>query len=312
VYLDASSVTLSNNTISANRITARFFGQGGGVYMRDTRAVLSSNTIRDNTANAGLPGCLGGDGGGLSTLDGTLTMRGDQIVNNVAGDRCFTKYGHGLLTNLTPATLDRLRVQGNGVCDPPCGGDGYGGGLALRGPFTLTNSLVTGNGVEGLVQEAGTVGHVVNSSFVGNPGSAIYCTGCGYAGGSGSLRISNTIIAGHYIGVFSFGPQVTADHNLFWNNTSNANFTLDGTNLVADPLLDANLAPQGGSPAIDAGRNDAVPSGITADLRGSRRFVDDSEKTDTGTGTPPIVDIGAYEFMPVGDLIFKDGFESGG
>ena len=63
------------------------------------------------------------------------------------------------------------------------------------------------------------------------------------------------------------------------------------------------------SPCIDAGENAAVPSDIldldndsdTAeplpyDLDGNPRFIDDPATTDSGSGVPPIVDMGAYEY----------------
>lgn len=52
-----------------------------------------------------------------------------------------------------------------------------------------------------------------------------------------------------------------------------------------------------GSPGIDAGDNLAVPEEIVTDMGGEPRFVDDPDTKDTGNGTPPIVDIGAYEFQ---------------
>jgi predicted outer membrane repeat protein len=59
---------------------------------------------------------------------------------------------------------------------------------------------------------------------------------------------------------------------------------------------DARLSP--GSPCIDAGDNDALPVGITRDLDGGPRFVDDPVTPDTGR--PPgsaIVDPGAFEYQ---------------
>src|SRR5258708_36080937 len=50
-----------------------------------------------------------------------------------------------------------------------------------------------------------------------------------------------------------------------------------------------------GSPAVDAGNNAAVPGGLTTDLAGQPRFFDDPAVADTGAGTAPIVDMGAYE-----------------
>jgi len=40
-----------------------------------------------------------------------------------------------------------------------------------------------------------------------------------------------------------------------------------------------------------------VPGDVTTDLDGNARFVDDPYTPDTGSGTPPIVDMGAYEFQ---------------
>jgi predicted outer membrane repeat protein len=65
-----------------------------------------------------------------------------------------------------------------------------------------------------------------------------------------------------------------------------------------------------GSPCIDSGKNSAVPAdaldldgdGDTAealpvDLAGQARFVNDPSTPDTGSGAPPLVDMGAYEYQ---------------
>jgi hypothetical protein len=56
---------------------------------------------------------------------------------------------------------------------------------------------------------------------------------------------------------------------------------------------DLRLLPA--SPCIDAGNNSAVPSGITTDLTGNPRFAYVPGVADSGSGTAPIVDMGAYE-----------------
>ena len=57
---------------------------------------------------------------------------------------------------------------------------------------------------------------------------------------------------------------------------------------------------------IDAGNNAAISSNVLTDLDGNSRFVDDPATPDTGVGTPPIVDLGCYEYQPpsiiLGDL----------
>lgn len=58
---------------------------------------------------------------------------------------------------------------------------------------------------------------------------------------------------------------------------------------------DDNLELAHESPCIDAGDSNSVPADVTTDLAGRERFTDDPVIADTGSGTPPIVDMGAYE-----------------
>jgi len=61
---------------------------------------------------------------------------------------------------------------------------------------------------------------------------------------------------------------------------------------------DDNLRLSPSSPCIDAGDNSAVPVDVNTDLSGQPRFFDDPNTHDTGSGGPPIVDMGAYEYIP--------------
>jgi len=72
-----------------------------------------------------------------------------------------------------------------------------------------------------------------------------------------------------------------------------------GGNIDADPQF--VVSPEGMlqlspfSIAIDAGDNQLVPSNVTSDFEGAPRFVDIPYLPDKGSGTPPLVDMGAYE-----------------
>ncbi len=93
-------------------------------------------------------------------------------------------------------------------------------------------------------------------------------------------------------------------------------------NLNTDPRflnpVSGNLRLWASSPAIDAGDNSAVLSdsadldgdGNTReptpiDLDGNARFIDLPDTPDTGSGTPPIVDMGAYEHGAQGDHVLR-------
>ncbi len=73
-----------------------------------------------------------------------------------------------------------------------------------------------------------------------------------------------------------------------------------------------DLRLQGGSPCIDAGSNDAdldafapgVQPVAETDFDGNPRFLDDPGTPNSGNGTPPIVDMGAFEFVLPGDADF--------
>jgi hypothetical protein len=71
-------------------------------------------------------------------------------------------------------------------------------------------------------------------------------------------------------------------------------------NIDADPLFvdvgNGDLHLQQGSPCIDAGDNSAAALPST-DIDGDNRKIDDPKVADTGNGTPPIVDMGADEYV---------------
>lgn len=101
-----------------------------------------------------------------------------------------------------------------------------------------------------------------------------------------------------------------------WTGGLGGTGNIGGDSLLRDPdgpdntvgTEDDNLRLSVGSPCIDAGDNTAVPPDTAdldgdantaeptpLDLDGAPRFFDDPNTTNTGNGTPPIVDMGAYE-----------------
>jgi hypothetical protein len=89
---------------------------------------------------------------------------------------------------------------------------------------------------------------------------------------------------------------------LIWGpgNIDEVPLLVDPDGADGDPLTctDNDYRLAAGSPGIDVGDNTALPLDITTDLAGNPRFVDDRVTPDGGNGSPPIVDIGAYEHVP--------------
>ena len=153
-----------------------------------------------------------------------------------------------------------------------------GGMFAFQSSPALINCILWGNSDEGGMDESAQI-HVDRSSPV----------------------VSYSIIQG--LNTFAGNGNIGNDP-LFVDP--------DGADEIAG-TQDDDLRVQSGSPAIDAGDNTAVPADIAdldndgdttertpLDLNGNPRFVDDLDTPDCqqapGTcGTPPIVDMGAFE-----------------
>jgi hypothetical protein len=138
----------------------------------------------------------------------------------------------------------------------------------------------------------------------------------------------------------SYPTAVTVLSSILWNGGAET-WTGDGTgisiyfsdvqggwagvgfgNIDADPMFvdsdgsddvsgteDDNLRLLADSPGIDAGINSGVPVGITTDLDGFPRFVEATWAPNTGSGDPPIVDMGAYEVQDCNTNDIWDGYD---
>jgi CSLREA domain-containing protein/uncharacterized repeat protein (TIGR01451 family) len=285
-------------------------------------------TIRDLTVTGGNASATSsspaGDGGGILNLATTLHLARVALIGNTA-----TFGGGGLIApfesgSVGPATtLDDSLVAGNTVT----GGivDGQGGGLALFGNATITNSTITGNRVSntginqggGIVaaKDAGSVDPaaltLLNSTVAGNtvagalPSGLTPDFGGGIAGTSlgptpvlTNLVAQNTIVFGNMVdgAVQDCGlvSAATSDHNL--SSDASCMFTDPGSLQNADPRLGSlqnnsgptdTMALLDKSPAINSGDNSGCPA---ADQRGTSR------------PQGPACDIGAYERVLVTDL----------
>jgi hypothetical protein len=293
----------------------------------DATAVLDGVVIRNGNADGETPL---NRGGGLHIDNGTPTIRNCRFEDNHAGARggaLYNEFGTGAL-------VSQCTFEGN---TSPLGGAVYvrEASPVLANCAFRANSATVRGGALHVVSNAAPL--LVNCTFAGNTSplggalsnnSGATAANCTFTENSASNRGG---------GVFqtSGGASLTLENSVLWNNSDASgtdetgqltiangsstvrysciqNYSAAGVdgNIAFDPLFvdadgpdntagtaDDDLRLQAGSPAIDAGDNGAVPVGVTTDLNGIPRFINDPDTTDTGNGTAPIVDMGAFEFF---------------
>ncbi len=236
------------------------------------------------------------------------TLTNVTFSGNTATDAGGGMFNNGRYSGNSSPTLTNVTFSGNSAT--------YGGGMYNYGPYsgtsspTLTNVTFSGNsasnrggGMYNYCNGGISSPTLTNVTFSGNTatnsGGGIY--NYGYNGTS-SPTLSNCILWGN---TASEGPQMhnasaspTVSYSLIQGGCPSG-ATCGAGMLYVDPLFvnaaGGNLRLRPTSPAIDAGNNAAVPPGVTTDLDGRPRFIDIPTVPDTGYGTPPIVDMGAYE-----------------
>ncbi|MCA9271440.1 MAG: hypothetical protein KDA31_00185 [Phycisphaerales bacterium] len=177
----------------------------------------------------------------------------------------------------------------------------------LPSSVKITNSLFNANSAERLGASINGFGGAVglgslaqlefyNSTVVNNTAEA--GTGGIFLFSSAAGFIDNTIFDGNN-GAFS-GGQLFTNHTLV-NDPAVMFADADGSDDIPDNE-DDDFRLAAGSAGIDAGGND-VANALTVDLDGNPRFVDDPDTADTGNGTAPIIDIGAYEYQGVPECL---------
>lgn len=199
---------------------------------------------------------------------------------------------------------------------------------------TFTNCMFSGNDAYyggAIHQQSSADSIITNTSFYSN-------TAVNYGGAVNAIlsvvpTVRNSVFWGNSA---PNGPQMAladSDADIRYSDLEGGQpaIDLDGTcavtylnclsenPLFADPdgadntigTIDDDLRLTDGSPCIDAGDNGAVPAGVTTDLDGNNRFLDDFLTPDTGSGSPPIVDMGAFEFVQSIPILYVDKTASG-
>ena len=292
IVIDSASPTIKNNIIQNNTACSG----GGGIALGFASPLIQSNIVRNNSQLD----CTGGTGGGGISVRGACSA---QIIGNTIENNSWSSAN--------------------------------GGGISLfaAGSPLIKNNVIVGNssgsaggGISMLNDASGTI--IVQNLFRGNSapgGSGVYWSN------PPAALINNTITDGPSSGgsamqADDFATPVTIANNLIIAATSGTNglfcpstdiqnpqtfysndvysakghaysgLCIDQTgtngNISASPEFVSNFRLKGGSLAIDVGTNTA-PDLPSTDLAGNPRIVNGND------GPTAIVDMGAYEFVPV-------------
>jgi hypothetical protein len=309
LFLDQTSASLLGNVIQGNYASRRSDGQGGGIYSSWSNVELRDNLIQHNTGGTALEG----KGGGLYTFASDAMLEGNLIRHNIAsrGDEgtsggahfcscgdvtlenntifsntASTKgngYGGGVSFCKTTASLDSNKIISN-TATLSTTAEGWGGGVWTGddASLSLSNDLVAGNhaktqgsglwfGVENKPTNplGSRLQHVTIADNAGGIGHGVYVTHT-------VAFLTNTIIAGHTVGVFvPHGGEATLEATLWYQNnirtSPGSNVQIGSLNYSGDPAFadpatwDYHIGPD--SAALDLG----VATQVRTDMDGEHR-----------------------------------------
>jgi hypothetical protein len=299
IAIENASPTIEGNVIQQN------FGAsaGGGIGVGFGSPIIKNNVIRNNTQT---PQIDGGGGGGISLRgDGTAQIIGNVIENNT-WNNVGAGFGGAIMLFGSGSTLIKNNIlQGN-----VAGSQGAAIWMVndVSGTVIVQN-LVVGNSSPG---DAGIYWSNAPAALINNTitdGSSVTgtVTSLMVAEGVSSTVIlaNNLLISTKATNAFycvSGGIPVPA--NFYNNDVFSSKGSAYGGVCGAQTGMNGNISKRpsfvsstdfelkGGSVGIDAGDNKA-PDLPSTDLAGNRRFINGND------GPKPIIDMGAYEFVPV-------------
>ncbi|HPF40247.1 MAG TPA: thrombospondin type 3 repeat-containing protein [Phycisphaerae bacterium] len=293
VYCYRSAPRISNNIIRENGAG----DDGGGIYSLDGSPLIVNNTITRNAAD--------NNGCGISCRGGAPMICNNTISGNRVNDR-----GAGIYLYQSAATIWNNVIVGNRTTS------GEGGGIYCQDcfPVIVNNAIISNTASSG-----GAIFLRDASAYIDNMIIAFNSSGLFHVG-LGAWVMENDCVFGNVQYDFSgLASPIGMDGNIALDPQFRRNPYAGADGVWAtndDDYGDLRLRNE--SPGIDAGSNLAVAQDAAdldadgdilertpLDLLGTARFLDDPSTVDSGEPDPPtypaIVDMGAYEYDPLGD-----------
>jgi hypothetical protein len=285
-------------------------GYGGGVYLTNGSPRFDNCRFESNQAGRG-----GAGGDGVDGYFGSyVTAPSDGTDGETGG-----LGGHGgavYMLNSSPTFVNCI-FENNSSGQGGIGGDGGLGGEQSLWVFGSSgnggNAGDGGRGGEGgAIYANSSAPAVINCTVLTNSLGSGGPPGTPGLAGAGISQGTNGVV-GSYGAQFNWGGGQlsggSAMNSIFWGNDGGEITGLlieyscveggwIGTgNIDSPPVVSTLTGLAGSSPCIDTGINTAVPTGVTEDLVGNPRFIDDPLALNTGAGVGTPVDMGAMEYF---------------
>jgi hypothetical protein len=295
---DNSSPTVTNCTFSSN--ITNFGGGMGNIF--SSHPIVTNCTFSGNSATYAGGGMGNHESSNPTVTNCTFT---DNSAYNDSGGGMYNE------TDCSPivtgcAFSGNSAAYGGGGMENTCGMDNEPSNPIVTNCTFSQNSAYYGGGMDNY----GSSPIVINCTFTTNSASD---SGGGMDNYQSSPMVTNNIF---WSNTATNGPQIYDDDlsssTVAYSDVQDGWAGAGTGNINADPYFvgSGNYRLLSGSPCIDAGNNNSVPldyadldsdgsttEPIPFDLDGFERFIDDLCTTNTGNGTSPIVDMGAYEFL---------------
>jgi hypothetical protein len=250
--------------------------------------------------------------GAINSAASTIVIEGCNFIDNFGAGGVHP--GGAIRNTSCEIIIDSCAFMSNGA------GSGRGGAIDnVSSDAIIVNCMFTGNSavVGSAINNTASDPLIVNCTFSNNLLLAGSLSTVMYSDAESAATVFNCIVWNHDDPAFGGPGEVTFAYRDIEDGVPPGigNISADPMFVDADGpdntpgTIDDNLRLLPGSPCIDAGDNTAVPADefdldadgdtvepIPFDLAGLPRFLDDPATIDTGNGTPPIVDMGAYEF----------------
>jgi len=234
---------------------------GGGLRIRDSNALVISNTIQDNTSFL--------LGGGVWVQRGAPILQGNHIMNNQTFGLGQEAYGGGVQLESTQATLLDNLIAGNVISAT----EAYGGGLEIsstgtgqvtlmRNQFISNTALIdsSDSGFGGGIAVRSGQMRLEDSSLISNTaatnGGGLYLGGSSNLVGQDNVIQFNRAVQGG--GLYHNGQFASISNTLIFSNTASNGggglfINTGGRISFTNSALISNLAAQDGGGIYNSG-----------------------------------------------------------